>query len=273
MFGAGGFFVGGDVTTLQAPTAPAPETPAPSTTPAPETTDAAELELPVLTAEGDEAPVKAASETPAPSAPTKPTATAPESPQPTPTAPLLAAPPNALANMQRQYAEQQAAMEQLQDQMAEASGKQLAAQYRQQLEAQYPGVDVTPLAQKYEALLTQERTAAKQQRDAQQQVVRMQQNQQAKGFWAEMLSKQYGMPINELLAFNDPLLMESKAETWQAKQENSRLKQAQLGPQTPTNSAPSRARVSVTADNIDKLHMEGKVSDTQYRNFLRTQEI
>ena len=175
--------------------------------------------------------------------------------------------------MQRQYAEQQAAMEQLQDQMEEASEKQLAAQYRQQLETQYPGVDVSRLTQVYEGLLAQQRTTVKQQRDAQRQVERMQQNQEAKGRWAEMLSKQYGMPLNELLTFNDPHIMEAKAETWQAKQNLAKLQQAQLGPQKPTNSAPGRARVSVTADNIDKLHMEGKVTDAQYRNFLKTQEI
>lgn len=45
------------------------------------------------------------------------------------------------------------------------------------------------------------------------------------------------------------------------------------GDTTPPDSGRGAGGVEITADSIDKLHMEGKVSDVVYRNFLRTGQV
>lgn len=215
-----------------------------------------------------------------PEAPTPPTSvaeapeTSPPPQEPLPRAPAPSPPlqpqPAQLSDLMRQYQEGQQRQAEIEERYENGLDAQAVQQFRAQMEAQYPAVDMSRVVAQYEQMVKQSRQLQRQMRQQEQQYQQVVQNHQAKVIVAQRFSDQYGMPFGELMKFDSPQLMEANARAWKAEQELTRTKQASITPTRPTNGTPSRARVSVTPDNIDKLHMEGKVSDAQYRRFLES---
>jgi chemotaxis protein histidine kinase CheA len=261
------------MTTPRTLTAPAPEQGGASTAVA--EPESVELEVAAPIAEEGLETSDTGGATPTPEAkqkadeqPSQPTASVP-TPLPTPRPQGT----NFAEQLRQQYQTQQRELETTQAQLADIADAEAVRQYRTQLETQYPGADFSPLIQQYQTLVTQTRAAERERVQSQQNAEAMRNDQAAKEIVARNFSQQSGMPINELMAFDNPLVMRAEARAWKAEHEAAALKQAQVKPQTPTNSTSSRSRISVNSDNIDKLYLEGKVSGDVYRRFRDTGEI
>lgn len=237
---------------------------------APETTDAAEIAEPASATEAAPITIEAVQPPPLPTEGqdqpglAAPPAARPPAPSVLPSvSPRVQAP--LFADLGRQYQEQQQRTAELEARYQDAIDAQAVQQFRSQMETGYPGVDMGRLVGQYQQLLQQTRGMERQQREIQQQYERFTQNQQAKGIVAQRFVEEYGATFNEMMRYDDPQLMEAKAQVHQARQELTKLKQAAVKPSTPTDASPSRARVSITPDNVDRLWMDGKISDAEYK--------
>ena len=171
----------------------------------------------------------------------------------------------------RQQASQQAVRE------ATAQDNAALLQYRAQLEARgYDATAVQELVGERAQLFAQRRQDQQARLAFQQQAQQAEAMAQAKELVIQHISAKYGMSANELRQYNDPYLMEAKAEAWQMRQELAKLRQGPARAQTMASTAPG-APVA-TPDNIDKLWLDfekrnmGKPNpyDQTYRVFQET---
>ena len=111
------------------------------------------------------------------------------------------------------------------------------------------------------------------------QELRMQQETlQGKQNAAIAIGSQYGVNPTILMSAESPQQMREMAEREKRytglERDLQALKRGQVPPQTLNANGISQAGgPAVTADNIDALHLEGKVSDEIYRNFLSTGQL
>ncbi len=94
------------------------------------------------------------------------------------------------------------------------------------------------------------------------------------------ISQQFGVPVQELAGFNDEAAMRHHAEQYsntigpQAKElaamkkEIADLKKGQVPANQKFNQPSGSGRIRVTSQNIDALHLAGKITDARYRRFL-----
>ena len=223
----------------------------------------AELQLPEQPLQAEPQPQQAQ---PQPAPPQAPLPTAQPSPQQLQQAAVQ-------ADLRRQTQQAQRLQEDAQARYNEMADAQEAQQFEKQLATEFPGADLSKVTGQYRALLRQTRAAEQQVRMAQRQSQEQVANMEAKIQVAQNFAEQYGMPFRDLMRYDSPQLMEAEAKGWKAQSELSRLRQSGVQPNAPTSGAPSRARVSITPDNIDALWLDGKIPDDLYRTFRETGTI
>ncbi len=94
-------------------------------------------------------------------------------------------------------------------------------------------------------------------------------SKQAHAAMAAKISAEFGVAIEPLLINTDGTEAQMRALAPML----TKVGKPALGDTTNPDSGRGAGGAEVTADNIDKLHMEGKVSDAVYRNFLRTGQV
>ena len=202
-------------------------------------------------------------------APAAPVAEKP--PAPLAPAPAVPDPQQQQAMLLRQaYAQQAAQNRQYQLQLRNQQMAESLRQYEQQLLATLPPEHVTPVVQQRREMYLQQFAI----QDAAQ-------DQVARGQMMQTLTEQYGAPSQFLSQFNEPGAMHQAAMGYRLQQENAtlkaeiaKLKQASVPPAAKgLPGTVSRGGETVTADNIDALYNQGKVSASLYRNFLNTGQI
>lgn len=144
------------------------------------------------------------------------------------------------------------------------------AKFEQTLLATYAPEHVAPLVNQRREMYLQQFAVQDQVKD-----------QAAKGQMIQRLSTEYGAPAQLLSQYNEPQAMHQAAMGYKLQQENAalkaeiaKMKQAAVPPAAKgLPGTVSRGGETVTADNIDALYNQGKVSAALYRSFLSTGQI
>lgn len=232
---------------------------------------AAEVVEPVV----DETPVDQTGETPAETTPavTPAAATPPPIAQPPVDADAIRRQVEAQYQAISQRNQMEAQQEQLRLQQRSNQDIQNLAAYRDQLAAKYEPEVVSDLVRR-EA----ERIAAH--RDGEDRMQVEVRTHQGTLMAAQHFSTQYGIPAQLLTGSSSPGEMETRGALWQrnkqlqeANAEIARLKQGQVKPIKLASTSAGAGSLGVTKDNIDKLWLEGKVSDRAYARFTDSGQL